>query len=381
LFTPFSLRSLTLRNRVVISPMCQNAAEPDGSLGDWHFVHLGQFALGGAGLIFVESTAVAQYARINEFDVGLWNDSQIAPLARVARFVRSRGAALGVQLAHAGRKAGAFALCDGGEPLPDHLLAPPDRPSFVRVGPSAVPAGEEWTVPREMTVDDIAAVRSDFVVATQRANAAGVDVIELHFAHGYLVASFLSAQSNFRKDSYGGDREGRMRLALEIASDVRDAWPADKPLFCRLSVIDGAEGGWTEEDSAVLARLLGERGVDVIDCSSGGLTEATRSTTAPRGLGFQVPYAARIRREAGIATQAVGMIVDPTQANEIIAREEADLVALAREALYDPFWANHAAHVLGADPDFTGWDAHNGAYLQKRKPQMDALFPGRGMPG
>lgn len=373
LFTPLTIRGITLRNRVVISPMCQNAALPDGSLGDWHLVHLGQFAMGGAGLVFVESTAVAEHARINEFDVGLWGDHQIAPMRRVAEFVQGRGAAFGVQIGHAGRKAGAAILCDGGAPLPPDQLEPPGGRPFRRIGPSPVAAGEEWTVPEEMSLADIDEARASFVAAARRVEAVGADVLELHYAHGYLVTSFLSPKANFRTDKYGGGFAGRTRLALEIARDVRAVWPESKPLFCRLSVIDGARHGWDADNSVALARLLKEIGVDVIDCSSGGLFDATKTATKPRGLGFQVHYAARIRREAGIATQAVGMIVDPLQAEEILEAGDADLIALGREALYDPYWASHAAQAFGLDPAFSAWSRHNAAYLAKRRPTMERL--------
>lgn len=373
LFRPITIRSLTLKNRVVISPMCQDAAMPDGSMGDWHLVHLGQFAVGGAGLIFVESTAVAEHARINRSDLGLWGDHQIAPMRRVFDFVHAQGAAIGVQLAHAGRKAGAAVLADGGAPLPAADLTPPDGRDFIRMGPSAISAGDEWTVPHEMSVEEIHAARKLFVDAVHRAEAAGADVIELHYAHGYLVASFLSPAANFRTDDYGGSYDGRVRLALELAADVRAAWPPHKPLFCRLSVIDGDEEGWTVEDSVELAKRLKAIGVDVIDCSSGGLTDATKTASAPRALGFQVPYAARIRRDAGVLTQAVGMIVDAQQAEAILQAGEADLIALGREALYNPYWAHHAEQEMGWDPAFSGWKRYNAAYLAKRRPMMQEL--------
>ncbi len=379
LFSLLAIRSVTLKNRIVISPMCQNAAEADGSLGDWHLAHLGQFALGGAGLIFVESTAVAATARINDYDVGLWGDHQIAPLKRVADFVHGRRAALGVQLGHAGRKAGAAILCEGGAPFPAEQLAPHGRPPFRRVGPSSVAAGDEWTVPVEMSPADIDAAKRQFVDAARRADAANVDVIELHFAHGYLVASFLSPGANLRKDAYGDGFEGRTRLAREIAAEVRAVRPESKPLFCRLSVVDGARRGWDAHDSVVLAKRLKEVGVDVIDCSSGGLFDATKSASTPRGLGFQVPYAQRIRHEAGIMTQAVGMIVDPAQAEAILENGQADLVAIGREALYDPYWPHHAEQAFRIDDSFSGWSPHNGAYLAKRRPMMERLkrAPGR----
>lgn len=376
LFSQLQIRSLTLKNRVVISPMCQNAADNEGRMTDWHLAHLGQFAMGGAGLVFVESTAIAEDARINDFDVGLWGDHQIAPLKRVTDFVHAQGAAIGVQISHAGRKAGADALCDGGRAIGVDLLTDRDRP-FIRVGPSQVAAGTEWTIPREMTLDDIAAVRQGFRQAIRRADQAGVDVIELHYAHGYLVATFLSPHANMRTDAYGGDRKGRMRLAIELAADARNVWPEHKPLFVRLSVFDGSENGWNLDDSLVLAAELKAVGVDVVDCSSGGLTDATTTASIPRGLGFQVAFSARIRKETGVMTQAVGMIVDAHQAEEVLAAGNADLIAIGREALFDPFWARHAAHVLGADPEFHGWNPHNGAYLAKRAPGLERELAAR----
>jgi 2,4-dienoyl-CoA reductase-like NADH-dependent reductase (Old Yellow Enzyme family) len=373
LFRPFVLRELELKNRIVISPMCQNAAGADGAMCDYHLVHLGQFALGGAGLVFVESTAVTPEARINEYDVGLWSDHQIAPLARVAEFLHARGAALGVQLAHAGRKAGAAVLCDGGAPFPCDALTRASGVAFERMGPSAVPAGEDWSIPRLMSIDEIQRARRLFIAAALRAERAGVDVLELHYAHGYLVASYLSPLANFRIDAYGGDFDGRCRLAKEIASDVRTVWPASKPLFCRLSVVDGEENGWSVEDSVRLACQLKAIGVDVIDCSSGGLRDATKTASAPREPGFQTHFAARIRAEADIATQAVGMILTPGQAEAILAEGMADLVALGREALYDPYWPHHAEQALGWDPEFSRWPRYNGAYLAKRRPMMEQL--------
>lgn len=369
LFSSLQIRSLTLKNRIVISPMCQNAADREGCMTDWHLVHLGQFAIGGAGLVFAESTAVTEEGRINDFDVGLWGDHQIEPLKRVVDFVHAQSAAFGVQISHAGRKAGAEALCDGGQAFPPERLVHDGR-RFIRVGPSPVPAGKDWTTPREMTLEDIAAMREVFKQAIRRADAAGVDVLELHYAHGYLLASFLSPHSNLRRDAYGGDREGRMRLALEVAADARETWPQHKPLFVRLSVFDGAEGGWNLDDSIVLASRLKALGVDVIDCSSGGLTDATTTASIPRGLGFQVAFSARIRRETGIRTQAVGMIVDAHQAEAILATGDADLIAIGREALFDPFWARHAAQELDIEAGFHDWNPHNGAYLAKRAPGL-----------
>lgn len=368
LFQPLPLRGLTLRNRTVISPMCQHAAE-GGHATAWHLVHLGKFALGGAGLILTESTAVDPRGRIGTADLGLWKDSQIAPLKAVADFVHANGGAIGVQLAHAGRKAGSQPLWEGGAALGDAQLAADAEP-WQRLGPSVLPAGPGWSAPQELDGAGIRDVIHRFADAAVRADQAGMDVVELHFGHGYLVASFLSPHSNQRTDAWGGDLPGRMRLALEIARRVRAVWPAHKPLFARLSVVDGSVDGWSVDDSIVLARALEQCGVDVVDCSSGGLTEETRALPVPRGLGFQVPFAERIRREAGVMTQAVGMIVDAAQAESILANGQADLVALGREALHDPYWPHHAAAALGADPGFAQWPLRHGVWLAKRAPGL-----------
>lgn len=295
LFEPLTICSLTLKNRVVISPMMQHAA-PDGMATPWHLVHLGKFALGGAGLVFAESTAVAPAGRIGQADLGLWCDAQIAPLAGVVDFVHDNGAAIGIQLGHAGRKAGSQPLWEGGHALSTDEMTRID-PRWQRFGPSAIAAGSGWSVPHALDLAQIDQVVQDFVSAARRADKAGFDVIELHFGHGYLVTSFLSPNANHRDDAYGGDRAGRMKLALRIAAEVRDAWPDAKPLFCRISSVDGSVDGWNLDDSVVLARELKHVGVDVIDCSSGGLTEETRALPVPRGLGFQVPFAQRIRSE------------------------------------------------------------------------------------
>lgn len=368
LFQPLALRGLTLANRIVVSPMCQHAAEA-GHATSWHLVHLGKFALGGAGLILTESTAVESRGRIGSADLGLWRDSQIEPLKAVVDFVHANHSRIGVQLAHAGRKAGSQPLWEGGAALSEAVLAADAEP-WQRLGPSALPAGPGWTAPVALGVDALAGIVANFAQAAVRADRAGFDVVELHFGHGYLVASFLSPHANHRRDAYGGDLAGRMRLALEIASRVRAVWPPLKPLFCRLSAVDGTGDGWSLDDSIVLARELKRCGVDVIDCSSGGLTEETRALPVPRGLGFQVPFSERIRSEAQVATQAVGMIVDAAQANDIVACGQADLVALGREALYDPYWPHHAAAALGADPDFSRWPQRHGIWLAKRAPGL-----------
>lgn len=370
LLSPLTIRGLTLKNRVVISPMCQHSAEPGGIAGDWHLVHLGKFALGGAGLIFVESTAVAETSRIGRCDVGLWGDHQVAPFRRITDFVHANGGSIGVQLAHAGRKAGSEALWEGGRAYTEAQLSAAGE-TWARMGPSAVAAGAGWSVPREMTTADIDAAVSQFVDAAHRADAAGFDVVELHFGHGYLVASFLSPGANQRTDEWGGSRDNRMRLAATIAREVRAMWPAHKPLFTRISAIDGAENGWSLEDSVALARTLGALGVDVIDCSSGGLTDETRNTNIPRGLGFQVPYAAEVRAQADVMTQAVGVILSGGQAEDILQKGEADLIAIGREALVDPYWPLHAARQLGQEQDFAGWPRQHAGWLARRQRQLE----------
>jgi 2,4-dienoyl-CoA reductase-like NADH-dependent reductase (Old Yellow Enzyme family) len=338
----------------------------------WHLVHLGKFSLGGAGLIFVESTAVEQSARIGVRDVGLWADEQVAPFKTIVEFVHQNGTAIGVQLAHAGRKAGSQALWEGGRALTMEQLRETGEP-WRRVGPSSIAAGPEWSTPDALTVSEISEIRQTFVDAAKRAEQAGFDVVELHFGHGYLVASFLSPQSNLTEDEYGGSRENRMRIALEIAADVRAVWPEEKPLFVRISAVDGAEDGWGLNDSVVLARELKAIGVDVIDCSSGGLSDETRNMNVPRGLGFQVPFSERIRREANVRTQAVGVILDGHQAEAILQEGKADLIAIGRQALYDPYWPHHAAHALGYDSGFEHWPIQHGPWLAKRAPLMEKL--------
>lgn len=371
LFQPLRVRSLVLKNRIVISPMMQHAA-PGGFANHWHLVHLGKFALGGAGLIFTESTAVSPVGRIGKDDAGLWQDEHIQPWREVVDFVHGSGAAIGVQLGHAGRKAGSKALWEGGDALTPEQMAEAD-PRWVRIGPSAIAAGDGWSTPHAMTNDDISQVVEEFGQAARRADQAGFDVVELHFGHGYLVTSFLSPISNQRTDAYGGSREGRMRLALEIATRVRAEWPSGKPLWCRLSVVDGAVGGWGEDDTVALVQRLQQVGVDVIDCSSGGLTEQTKALPVPRGLGFQVPFARKVRAETGVLTQAVGMILDPHQAEEIITSGCADLVAIGREALFDPYWPLHAQWALERDPHFSDWHVRHRVWLEKRQAFLDQL--------
>jgi 2,4-dienoyl-CoA reductase-like NADH-dependent reductase (Old Yellow Enzyme family) len=373
LFKPLAIRDLVLPNRVVISPMCQHAAD-DGRATDWLLVHLGKFALGGAGLILTESTAVAPEGRIGIKDLGLWRDDQIAPLARVVDFVHGQGGRIGVQLAHAGRKAGSHALWDGGKAYTAEELA---GLNWQRIGPSPVAAGPSWTIPEALDDAGIARVIAEFVAATKRAEAANADCVELHFGHGYLAASFLSPVSNCRTDPYGGSLENRMRLPLAIVQAVREALPATKPLFCRISAVDGAEGGWGLDDSVAFARAATSLGVDVIDVSSGGLAEETRTMAIPRGLGFQVGFAERIKTETNVVTQAVGMIVDGFQAEDVLQRGQADLIAIGRAALEDPYWPRRAFEQLHGRADFDAWPVRHGAWLAKREQGMGSLLDAR----
>lgn len=339
LFDPFTLRSITLRNRIGVSPMCQYSCV-DGFVTDWHLVHLGSRAVGGAGLVIVEATAVEPRGRISPGDAGIWSDAHIEPLARIARFMQQHGAVAGIQLAHSGRKGSDRVPWVDGPQLHD------DEGGWETIAPSAIAFGSDLPrVPRAMTRDDIEAVQDAFVTAAKRALAAGFEWLELHGAHGYLAHSFYSPLSNQRTDEYGGSFENRVRFLLETTRAVRRVWPDHLPLTVRLSATDWAENGWTIEDSVALARLLKSAGVDLIDCSSGGNTTGiSRSVLRP---GYQVPFADRIRREASIATAAVGLINDPELADATVAEQRADIVLLARAELRDPYWPLHAAQKLG----------------------------------
>ena len=342
LFTPLSLRETTLSNRIVVSPMGQHSAE-DGLAGDWHLMHLGQFAVSGPGLVITEAVAVEPRGRVSRGDLGLWSDAQASALARIVAFCRAHGGAkLGIQLYHAGRKGSVSKSWER------QLAIPPASGGWEILGPSASPYPGRAT-PIALDAAGIAAIRAGFVAATRRADDAGFDLIELHAAHGYLLHNFLSPLANARTDAYGGSLENRMRLTLEVFDAVRAAWPGAKPLGVRVSATDWAPGGWTETDCLALCAALQSRGCDYICASSGGTTPEQSIRVAPL---YQVPFAERIRRELAIPTMAVGLITEPLQANGIVAQGRADLVALARGMLYDPRWAWHAAEALGADAYF-----------------------------
>jgi 2,4-dienoyl-CoA reductase-like NADH-dependent reductase (Old Yellow Enzyme family) len=342
LFQPLTLRDVTLRNRIVVSPMCEYSCV-DGFAQDWHVVHLGSRAVGGAGLVFTEATAVTADGRISPQDLGLWSDAHVDPLARVTRFIESQGGVAGVQLAHAGRKASTYAPWErksGGVPVDQGGW----RPIWA---PSAIPFAEGWLEPTALDEAGITTITEAFVAAAKRAYAAGFRVVEVHAAHGYLLHEFLSPLSNKRTDRYGGSFENRTRFLLEVVRAVRAAWPESLPLFVRISATDWTDEGWTLDDSVRLATLLGPLGVDLIDCSSSGNT--AKYLGPAMGPGYQVPLAERVRRDGHVLTGAVGLISAPEQAEAILKEEQADLVFIAREFLRDPYWPLHAARTLGVD--------------------------------
>ncbi|MGE0875522.1 MAG: NADH:flavin oxidoreductase/NADH oxidase [Burkholderiales bacterium] len=368
LFKPIAIREARARNRIVLSPMCQYSAR-DGLVNDWHLVNLGKFAQGGAGIVFTEAAAVEARGRITHGDIGIWNDAQLPGLARIADFVRSQGAVPAIQLAHAGRKASMARPWHGNGPLGEDAAARGET-AWNIVGATAAPVGEGWATPAPAGDADLAAIRDAFVAAARRADAAGFGIAEIHAAHGYLLHTFLSPVSNTRSDGYGGSRDNRMRFPLEVVRAVRAAWPAGKPLFVRCSSVDDVEGGWDLEDTVAFALELAKLGVDVVDCSSGGISgpaTAATKTILKRVPGFQLPFAERVRRDAGLKTMAVGLILTPRQAEEALQAGRADLIAVGREALYNPNWALHAAQELGADPDFAMWPEQYGWWLTRRE--------------
>ena len=362
LFQPIELRGVRLRNRIVISPMCQYSAQ-DGRVTDWHLVHLGKFAQGGAGAVFVEATAVEKRGRITHGDTGIWDDAHIPGLRRIAAFLKEQGATPAIQLAHAGRKASMARPWYGNGPLTQADLDRGDKP-WSTIAPTDAPLDASWIAPRAMKEGDMQAVLTAYRNAVRRAHAAGFEILELHAAHGYLLHTFLSPLSN------PGSLEERMRFPLEVAAEVRTAWPQGKPLFVRCSSIDDVEGGWSIEDTVAFARKLKQAGVDVIDCSSGGIlgsaTAATR-TVVKRVPGFQIPFASRVKSDGGIRTMAVGLILTAQQAEEALQAGHADLIAIGREALYDPNWPLHAAAALGVDPGFERWPVQYGWWLTRRE--------------
>ncbi len=339
LFSPLRLRELEFKNRIFVSPMCQYSCI-DGMPTDWHLVHLGSRAVGGAGLVMAEATAVVPEGRISPNDAGIWADDQAAAFQRIAAFISAQGSVPGLQIAHAGRKASTDRPWHSGNPLK------PQDGGWQPLAPSAIPFAANYNVPRELSPAEIGGLVESFIKAAKRALAAGFKVIEIHMAHGYLLHSFLSPLSNHRTDEFGADFEGRSRFPLQVAKAVRNVWPASLPVFVRISATDWVEGGWDLSQSVRLCRKLCKIGIDMIDCSSGGLAADAK---IPVGPGFQVPFAAAIRREAKVATAAVGLITNPEQAEQTLVCGDADAIFLGRQMLRDPYWPLHAAQCLGED--------------------------------
>lgn len=339
LLSPLKIKDITFRNRVAISPMCMYSAV-DGFANDWHLVHLGSRAVGGAALIIQEATAVSPEGHISPGDLGIWDDAHIGMLGRVNRFIHEHKAVAGIQLAHAGRKAGCAKPWEGGKQLKKH------EGGWVTVAPSALPFNPDDTIPAELDEEGIAKVISDFRSAAGRALKAGYTLVEIHAAHGYLLHEFLSPLSNHRTDKYGGSFENRTRLLLEVVKEVQTVWPQNLPLFVRISATDWADGGWNADEAVQLAAILKNIGVDLIDCSSGGLVPHQK---IPLGPGYQVPFAERLKKETGILTGSVGLITEAQQAEDILQKGQADMILIARESLRDPYFALNAAKILGDD--------------------------------
>ena len=367
LFRPFVARGLTLRNRVVLSPMCQYSAVK-GVVQDWHQSHHARFAAGGLGLLFVEATAVTRDGRITHGCTGIWEDVQVPGLAGIVALHQAEGAAVGIQIGHAGRRGSAERPWDGAKPI---TRSEGPEAAWHKVGPSALPEQPGHPVPRALEAGEIVAIINAFAAAAGRALQAGFDVLELHGAHGYLIHSFLSPVSNQRTDEWGGTRENRMRLALEVTRAVRRVWPEHRPLFFRASAVDGVAGGITIEDTVALAQALKSLGVDVIDCSAGGMSGPATLSAARITPGYLVPHARAVRQGAGMATMAVGAIIEPAQAEAIVAEGAADLVALGRQMLAEPHWLYRAAQVLGQPDPEAVLPERYGFYLRRRAAVLD----------
>ncbi len=371
LFTRFRLRGVTFPNRVVIAPMQMYVAAQDGLATDWHFQHLAKYAVGGAGTVMTEALFVDPVGRNTYGDLGIWSDAHVPGLRRIAEFLHAQGALAAAQLHHSGPKSGRRRPWHGFGPL-DETDATRGEPPWQAMSSTAHATTTGWRRPHAMSVDEIRTLLAAYGQGARRAAEAGFDVLDIHAAHGYLIHSFLSPINNDRSDGYGGDFAGRTRFALEVAETVRRHWPQDRPLFFRLSCVDRLPGGWEIEDTIALARELSARGVDLIDCSSGGIRDTTSITQFQRQRqklkrGHQVPYAEAVRRATGVPTMAVGVILDGPQAEAILAAGRADLIAIGREALYDPHWALHAARALGADPGWERWPPSYGWWLNQRE--------------
>ena len=367
LFSSFEIKSKILRNRVVLSPMCQYKAA-NGIMSDWHFQHYSRFAFSGLGAAFIEATGVSSKGRITHGCTGIWSDDHIQGLSKIVNIFKEYNCISGIQLAHAGRKASFLRPWDGASSITKNTV---DEPAWQTIGPSAIPINNSSPIPKEMSLEDIDNLKNDFKKAAQRANKSGFDMVEIHGAHGYLLHSFFSPISNKRNDAYGGNFENRIRLSLEITKEVKSVWPENKPIFFRLSSVDGADGGATLEENVKLAKALKDVGVDVVDCSSGGIGGSPVLTKSKIIPGFQVPYSEKIKNEANISSMAVGAIIDANQANEIILNKRADLVALGRELLADPQWVYKAATYFNLENAKSYLPDSYSFYLSRRDEFLD----------
>jgi len=365
LFDPITLRGVTAKNRLMLSPMCQYSAS-EGVPTAWHMAHLGRFALGGFGSIVMEAAAVSRDGRITHGDLGIWSDDHIEPLRQIVRFLQAQGAVVGIQLAHAGRKASSQRPWEGNAALTADV-ALPGEPPWPTVAASAIPVTEGWPAPQALSLDGMRGLVSAWAEAARRADRAGFDLIEIHAAHGYLLHTFLSPLANKRNDAYGGDLAGRMRFPLEVVEAARAAWPENKPLSVRISAVDGPQDGTSIEDSIVFARELKSRGVDIVDCSSGGVTGGSANARIPRGFGYQIPLSREVRKQADIPTIAVGLITTPQLANDTIVQGDADIIAMGREALLHPNWPHIARQALAGQPIYSEWPEQAGWWLDKRE--------------
>ncbi|HEV2510299.1 NADH:flavin oxidoreductase/NADH oxidase [Bosea sp. (in: a-proteobacteria)] len=364
LFQPLTIRGVTLRNRIAVSPMAMYCAD-NGYPVPFHQVHYGKFAMGGAGLVYVEQAAITRTGRITNGCLGLWEDGQAEALAPIAAFLRSQGAVPAIQINHSGRKGSAQRAWEGNGVLTPENLAKGDE-SWQPLGASDNPFSDNWPVPKPLDQAGLGEIRDAFVATALRALKAGFQIIELHMAHGYLLQSFLSPIANKRTDAYGGSRENRMRFPLEVARAVRAALPSDVPLFARISAVDWIDGGWELDDSVSFARELKLAGVDLVDCSSGGnLLKGATNSNLTRSPGYQAPFARRLRAEAGVMSQAVGLIRSPEFAEALLQEGAADIIAIGRQMLFDPFWAHHAAEALGQTGAFEAWPKPYAWWLEK----------------
>ncbi len=376
LFTAMDVRGVTLKNRVMISPMA-NYSAVDGTVNDWHLAHLGRFAIGGAGTVIAEATAVTRQGRITNGCAGLYDDSHIEPWARCVDFIRSQGAVPGIQLGHGGRKSAMQRPWDGNGPLTPENIAAGEQ-TWPIVSATTDPVDQGWIEPRALGTGELQQMTDDWVAAAQRALKAGFDWLEIHNAHGYLVHQFLSPLSNTRNDGYGGDFEGRVRWPLELAAALRETWPADKPVSLRISAVDGDAMGWQMEDSVEYARRLKDIGIDMICTSSGGLRGSATNARVKRSYGYQVPYAAQVRREAGIQTIGVGLILDPRHAEQILQEGDCDIIAIGREALVNPSWPQMAETALGrpVNEALDDWPLQYGWWLKHREHALQDIRSG-----